>query len=88
MDIRIRTSHDNSTLLVAQRTTQTFGDDVTDVSSTQTGPADCWPRDVAPVDHLFHTVIGQGDNHAVLARVEEDNKSFYSSGESLKETSL
>lgn len=46
----------------------TFGDDRADVSSAQTGPADAWTRDVGPVNHLVHTVVGHSDQHPVLRR--------------------
>lgn len=88
MDLGIRTPPDNQTPFAAPSTTQTFGDDVADVSPTQTGPADCRPGDVTPVDHLVHTVVGHSNYHTVLARVEEDSKSFCPSVESLKEPFL
>lgn len=68
------------------QTPPTFGDDVADVSPTQTGPADSRPTDVAPVDHLVHAVVGHGDHHTVLR--EERDKSCRSSKDCLKESSV
>lgn len=67
--VRIRTLAPR-VLSVETRLSGTFSNDGADVSPAQAGPADGGRGDVAPVDHLLHTVEGHGDDHTVLAKEE------------------